>query len=102
MVDFIKQAQEYQTQIMDQVKGSIPQVKFNKNGYEIRTQVLELAKDTVWQDYNAKLGQFETSITKEKDEVVTRVELPQVPGVDQVLEAAEKFYNFVTGNKTDK
>jgi len=53
MTDFIKQAQEYQTQLMDQFKGSIPQVKFNKNGYEIRTQVLEIAKDSLWQDYYA-------------------------------------------------
>jgi len=99
MTDFIKQAQEYQTQLMDQFKGSIPQVKFNKNGYEIRTQVLEIAKDSLWQDYYAKWGQFETSVKKEHDEVVTRVEMPTVPGVDQVLETAQKFYNFVNNGK---
>lgn len=95
MVDYTKQVQD----TIDQFKGQFPKVTFNKNGYEIRTKVLEIAKDAVWQDYNAQLGQFETSVTKEKDEIVTRVELPKIPGVDQVLEAAEKFYNFVNGNK---
>lgn len=99
MIDFIKQAQDYQSQVMDQFKVSVPQVKFNKNGYEIRTEILELANNTVWQDYYAKLGQFETSVKKEHGEIVTRVELPQVPGVQQVLEAAEQFYKFVNNGK---
>jgi hypothetical protein len=86
-------------QLADAMKSAIPQVKVNKNGYEIRTKVLEMAKDNVWSDYYAKWGQFETSLKKEHDEVVTKVELPTIPGADQVLEAAEKFYNFVNKNK---
>lgn len=95
MTDFNKQTQE----LVDNMKAAMPQVKFNKNGYEIRTQVLELAQNTVWQDYYAKLGQFETSIKKEHDQIVTKVEMPTVPGVDYILEAAEKFYNFVNNTK---
>ena len=82
-------------QFADAMKSAIPQVKTNKNGYEIRTKILEMAKDNVWQDYYAKWGQFETSIKKEHDEIVTKVEMPTMPGTDQVLEAAEKFYSFV-------
>jgi len=91
----LKQTQE----IADMFKAALPQVKTNKNGYEIRTKVLEMAQNNVWQDYHAKLGAYETSITKEGDEVVTNVIMPEVPGADAVLEAAEKFYNFVNNNK---
>ena len=91
----LKQTQE----IADMFKQAMPKVSTNKNGYEIRTKVLEMAQNNVWQDYHAKLGAFETSIKKEGDEVVTKVSMPEVPGVDAVMEAAEKFYAFVNGNK---
>jgi hypothetical protein len=86
-----KNAQEM-TEFM---KSFSPKVTTNKNGYEIRTKVLEMAQNNVWQDYHAKLGAFETSVKKEGDEIVTKVELPEVPGAEAVLEAAEKFYAFV-------
>ena len=97
MSDFNKVAQD----MAEQVKAAMPQVKFNKNGYEIRTQVLEMAKDNVWSDYHAKWGQFEQTVERDQEtgQIVTKVAVPEVPGVDQVLEAAEKFYNFVNGNK---
>jgi hypothetical protein len=85
-------------QFADMMKAAMPQVKANKNGYELRTKVLEFAQNNVWQDYHAKLGQFETTVTKDGDEIVTTVEMPQVPGAEQVLETANKFYEFVSGN----
>lgn len=97
MNDMTKQFEQF----ADMMKAAMPQVKTNANGYEIRTKVLEVASNAVWQDYYAKWGQFETSVRKEHDEVVTKVEMPQVPGADKVLEAAEKFYEFVNG-KTNK
>jgi hypothetical protein len=87
-------------QFADVMKSAIPQVKTSKNGYEIRTKVLEFAQNNVWQDYHAKWGQFETSVKKDGDEFVTEVTMPEVPGADQVLETAQKFYDFVGGNKT--
>jgi len=87
----LKQTQE----IADMFKAAMPKVTTNKNGYEIRTKVLEMAQNNVWQDYHAKFAGYETSITKDGDEVVTTVEMPTVPGADAVLEAAEKFYDFV-------
>jgi hypothetical protein len=86
-------------QMADIMKTMMPTVKPNKNGYEIRTKVLEMAKDNVWQDYYAKYGAWETSVKKEGNEVVTTVTMPEVPGADQVLAAAEKFYEFVSGTK---
>lgn len=76
-----------------------PKVKYNKNGYEIRTKILEMAQNQLWQDYHAKLGAYETSVTKEGDEIVTKVEMPEVPGADAVITAAEKFYKFVNQAK---
>ena len=89
----LKQTQE----IADMFKQAMPKVNTNKNGYEIRTKVLEMAQNQTWQDYHAKLGAFETTVTKEGDEVVTTVKMPEVPGVDAVMEAADKFYAFVNG-----
>ena len=89
-------------QFADVMKSAMPQVKANKNGYEIRTKVLEFAQNNVWQDYHAKWGQFETKMEKQGDEIVTKVEMPEVPGAEKVLEAANMFYDFVSGNKTNK
>ena len=85
-------------QMNDMMKNFIPVVKPNKNGYEIRTKVLEMAQNQMWQDYHAKWGAWETKISKDGDEIVTEVKMPEVPGVESVLSAAEKMYAFVTGN----
>lgn len=98
--DFTKQAFDMTNQFVESIKAAVPQTKFNKNGFEIRADVLALAQTQVWQDFSARWGQFETSITKEGSKVTAEVKMPEVPGVDAVLEAAEKFYNFV--NKSTK
>ena len=87
-------------QLAQSVRETLPKVQFNKNGYEIRTQVLDLAKQWNEFEYSQKFLGFETSTKKDPNsgEFVTTVGMPEVPGVDQVLETAEKFYNFI--NKT--
>lgn len=92
MNDVTKQFEQF-AEIM---KSAMPQVKANKNGYELRTKVLEFAQNQAWQDYHAKLGAWETSVTKEGDEIVTKLAMPEVPGADTVLETAQKFYDFVS------
>lgn len=89
----MKQTQE----MAEMFKAAMPKITTNKNGYEIRTKVLEMAQNQAWQDYHAKFAGYETTVTKEGDEVVTKVSMPEVPGADAVLEAAEKFYAFVNG-----
>lgn len=89
-------------QFAEMMKSAMPQVKPNKNGYEIRTKVLEFAQNQAWQDYHAKWGMFETSISKDGNEFVTNVKMPDVPGAEQVLDTAQKFYDFVSGNKLTK
>ena len=99
MNDMTKQFEQF-AETLKSMMPAAPVVKANKNGYEIRTKVLEFAQNQVWNDYHAKLGAYETSVTKEGDEVVTKVAMPEVPGADAVLDAANKFYDFVSGNAT--
>lgn len=79
----------------------LPEVKFNRNGYEIRTEVLAMAKDLVAQDFQVKWQGWE--MTAQRDEktgqIVTKVDMPQYPGLDKVLETAEKMYSFVNAGK---
>jgi hypothetical protein len=86
----------------EQFKNMMPQVNFNKNGYELRTQVLDMAQNHVWQDFHAKWAGYETSVVKDPKtgEIVTSVAMPEAPGADAVLETAQKFYEFVNNNKT--
>jgi hypothetical protein len=87
-------------QFAEQVKTAVPEVKFNKNGYEIRTQVLDMAKQFTEFEYASKYMGFEQSVERDKEtgQIVTKVGMPEVPGVDKVLETAEKFYNFVNNS----
>lgn len=77
-----------------------PQVKFNKNGFEIRTEVLNMAMAQMQFDYQAKFANWELSAKKNEDGSVTHtVALPDVPGVDVVLETAKKMYEFITAGQ---
>ena len=80
----------------DKKLPSLPEVKFNKNGYEIRTEILQMAKELVGQDFHYKYMGWEASVEKDKDgKLVTKVGMPEFPGLDKILETAEKMYNFV-------
>ena len=74
-----------------------PEVKFNKNGYEIRTDILAMAKEQVENEFNVKIQGW--SMTAARDEktgqLVTSISMPEYPGLDKVLETAEKMYAFV-------
>ena len=73
-----------------------PEVKFNKNGYEIRTEILAMAKDMVAQEYTYKWQGWEMSANRDdKGVITTKVGMPEFPGLDQVLSTAEKMYSFV-------
>jgi hypothetical protein len=94
-----KQTQE----VAEMFKAAMPKITTNKNGYEIRTKVLEMAQGNVWNDYHAKFGGWEQTVKRDQEtgEVTMNVQMPEVPGTEAVLEAAEKFYDFVNG-KTNK
>ena len=79
----------------------LPEVKFNKNGYEIRTEILDMAKSLVTKDFELKFRGWElTTIKDTTGQLVTTVEMPEFPGLEKILETAEKMYAFV--NQTTK
>lgn len=79
----------------------MPEVKFNKTGYEIRTEILEMAKQYAEFEYSAKFHGWELSVSRDEKtgQAVTTVGMPEVPGVQQILDAAEKMYAFVNRSK---
>jgi len=88
-------------QLAQSVRETLPKVQFNKNGYEIRTTVLDMAKSFTEFEFSQKWLGFE--VTAKRDEktgqVINKVDMPDIPGVDNVLETAEKFYNFINTTK---
>ena len=44
----------------------LPEVKFNKNGYEIRTQILDMAKGLISEEYHSKFQGWEISAAKDE------------------------------------
>lgn len=78
---------------------SLPEFKVNstKSGYEIRTEILDMAKSLVEAEFSYKLHGWELSSTRDKNtgELVSKVSMPEFPGLAQVLDTAEKMYAFV-------
>jgi hypothetical protein len=76
----------------------MPEFKVNqsKNGYEIRSDILGLANKLVIEEYKAKLFGWEVSQTKDDEgKIVTKISAPEFPGLEKVLETAQKMYDFV-------
>ena len=82
----------------------LPEVKFNKNGYEIRTDILGMAKSLVQDDFQAKFAGWEMTATRDEKtgQIVSTVAMPTFPGLEKVLETAEKMYSFVNAGSTAK
>jgi len=77
----------------------LPEFKVNqsRNGYEIRSDILGMAKDLVETEYRVAFQGWELKAERDSKtgQVITSVEMPQFPGLDKVLETAEKMYAFV-------
>ena len=80
----------------------LPEVKFNKNGYELRTDILAMAKDAVQHEYQMKFQGWELSAKRDEKtgQLVSTVSMPEFPGLDKILETAEKMYGFVNQGQT--
>ena len=89
---------------MSDYTPKLPEVKFNKNGYEIRTDILSMAKDLVGQEYYAKYMGWEVSAERDEKtgQIVNKVNMPEFPGLDKILETAEKMYGFVNQSTNTK
>jgi hypothetical protein len=82
----------------------MPEVKFNKNGYEIRTDILDMAKGLVSEEFHAKFQGWEMTAARDEKtgQIVSTVKMPEFPGLDKVLETAEKMYSFVNQSTQTK
>jgi hypothetical protein len=82
---------------MSEFTPKLPEVKFNKNGYEIRSDILSLAKEHAEQEYKYKYAGWEVSAKRDEKtgQLVSTVAMPEFPGLDKILEAAERMYGFV-------
>jgi hypothetical protein len=89
---------------MSDLTPKMPEVKFNKNGYELRTDILAMAKDVVQQEYAMKFQGWELSAKRDEKtgQLVTTVGMPEFPGMDKILETAEKMYGFVNQGQSKK
>jgi hypothetical protein len=85
--------------------SNLPEVKFNKNGYEIRTDILDMAKGLVSEEFHAKFQGWEMTAERDQktNQIVSTIKMPEFPGLEKVLETAEKMYSFVNqGTQTKK
>jgi len=70
-----------------------------RNGYEIRADLLGLAKQIAEFNYSIKLNEFETSVRKDGDQVVTEFKHPVIQAED-IIATAQKFNEFVTNGSS--
>ena len=88
---------------MTNSKDGAFKAQFNKNGYEIRTDVLGMAKAFTGFEFSNKWMGWEQTAKRDKEtgQVVVDVKMPDVPGIDEVLKNAERFYDFVNGTSKE-
>ena len=73
----------------------------SKNGYEIRSDLLGLAKSLVEFNYQAQIQEFEYKIKKDGDQVVQEFKAPTFAATD-IIDIAKQFNEFVTNNDYTK
>jgi hypothetical protein len=79
----------------------LPEVKFNRNGFEIRSDILDMAKNLVMEEFHVKFQGWEMSTKRDEktNQVVSTLDMPEFPGLEKILETAEKMYSFVNKQK---
>ena len=70
-----------------------------RNGYEIRADLLGLAKQIAEFNYSIKYQEYEQSVRKEGDQVVTEFKYPTIQPED-IIATAQKFNEFVTNGSS--
>ncbi len=56
----------------------------------------------VQSEYSVKFAGWEQSVARDEKtgQIVSTTSMPEFPGIDKVLEAAEKMYGFVNAGKS--
>jgi hypothetical protein len=63
-----------------------------------------MAKELVTHDFQVKFQGWEMTATRDEKtgQIINKVEMPQFPGLDKILETAEKMYAFVNAANIKK
>ena len=72
-----------------------------KNAFEIRSDLLGLAKSLADFNFNAQIKEYEYSIKKDGEQVVQEFKAPTMSAED-IIETAKKFNEFVTSGDVMK
>ena len=72
-----------------------------RNAFEIRSDLLGLAKQLADFNFNAQVKEYEYSIKKDGEQVVQEFKAPTV-SADDIIETAKKFNDFVTNGDVNK
>jgi hypothetical protein len=68
-----------------------------KIGYEIRTEILTMAKDLLTEEFHSKYRGWEFSTERDQNgKALNLNDMPKFPTLAQILKTAEQMYNFVT------
>lgn len=82
---------------------NIPEFKTTKSGYEVRTEILGMAKELVMSDFQFKWQGWEVTTQRDSNgTIVSKVDMPSFPGIEKVLDTAQKMYDFVNLDVTKK
>ena len=71
---------------------------------KIRTDILDMAKGLVSEEFQAKFAGWEMTAKRDEktNQIVSTIEMPSFPGLEKVLETAEKMYSFVNQGTSKK
>ena len=72
-----------------------------KNAFEIRSDLLGLAKQLADFNFNAQVKEYEYSIRKDGEQVVQEFKAPTM-SAESIIETAKKFNEFVTNGDVMK
>ena len=69
----------------------------NKNAYEIRTEILDMARGFVMDRYHSAMQKWQepTDRHPETGQLLSTVDAPQYPSSSEILAEANKLYSFV-------
>ena len=73
----------------------------NKSGYEIRAQVLEMAKDFVENQFQSYWINWSQKVQRDQNGNISTsaAGMPEPPELNEVLETARRMYDFVETGK---
>ena len=70
----------------------------SKSGYEIRADLLGLAKDIAEFNYTIQHADYEASLKKDGDQLVAEFKAPVITA-ENIIDTAKKFNDFVTNGQ---